>query len=71
MMVELSYIVLFLALSLGRGHLGELVSEFFGVGGAGLTFQVLALYPVWSLLLLLFSKPDAPGSHSPAVINGG
>ena len=58
MMIELTYIGLFLAMSIGPGHLARSISAVIGVGAAGLTFQVLALYPIWSLILLQFSKPS-------------
>jgi len=54
---EIAYYLLFFAASeLASQQTARAISARFGVGGGGLSFQVLSLYPVWALIILLFAK---------------
>jgi len=54
---EIAYFLVFFAASnLAPQPIAHGISTLFGVGGGGLSFQVLTLYPVWAIVVLRIAK---------------
>jgi hypothetical protein len=63
--VEIAYFLLFYGASLtAPKRIADAIETGFGVGGAGLTFQIFTLYPIWALIVLWIAKPRTTASHS-------
>jgi hypothetical protein len=54
---EIGYVLVFFIASWIAPHrIADAISAGFGIGAAGLTFQVLAGYPIWALIVLWLVK---------------